>query len=958
MPSADRCPRCGAVRELSAPDVPCPACLMQLGLAHDGTEPDDVAPESVAVGAATASSPAEPGKAAETVPTPEEIAPCFPELEVLSLLGQGGMGAVYKARQRSLDRLVALKIIRPQSAHDPGFALRFAREARALARLNHPQIVAIHDFGQRDGLYYLIMEFVDGATLRQMMQAGPLTPEQALSIVPQLCETLQYAHNEGVIHRDIKPENILVDCRGRVKIADFGLAKLAGDDQTDGTLTGCRHIFGTPRYMAPEQMQSTRQVDHRADIYSLGVVLYEMLTGEVPMGRFAPPSHRAQVDARLDEIVFRTLERDPERRYQYAVDVKSDIESITSDARCVAGIESDSLGLPTPERPPCAGTLRQVPLMAIACVMALGILQCATCGLSMWPLLRMLAAGKVAFFPLAFGLLAKSAGAGAGLLALMGGVLAWRCGYVWLVRLAALALMLPIGSVWLLGIPVGIWVLWTTRREDSPDEKHGSLMPSARRMGEAWPWKAVGAAVVVVALLAAFVGVRYGITRQLENAAQAGNATGVRWWLWLGADPNRADADGLSPLMWSASEGHSSVVTALITAGAVIDATTPRGETALMMGSFNGQTDAVGLLLGAGADPALRDLDRENALMRAATSGHVPVVDLLLGGGAPIDDASPSGMTPLLWAAWQGHGDVVRRLVRGGADVRKRSNDGETALMKAAFCGHDDVVFDLLAYGCEVNTQDESGDTALLLAAAAGNQSTVATLLERGADFNLVTRQGTTALMVAARQGHLPVMRLLLSARADVDARNNEGRSALDEAMIGGQFAAAETLREAGAQRDGRFTLWQAFRTAHEGGLVQALPLLEQAAKDATTSRGSYQWAIGGWEYEIAAPGALAWLLVGESRRQSGQLSEAGDAFSQALAAAPSTSSDLLLFRRALGTPDRDIVQTVRVPAMLLQRLVSDPPGQITLLLNEEQRWYGGHSASSGQPVQMAELFR
>jgi ankyrin repeat protein len=868
------------------------------------------------------------------------------------------MGAVYKARQRSLDRLVALKIIRPQSAHDPGFALRFGREARALARLGHPHIVAIHDFGQRNGLYYLIMEYVDGANLRQVMQAGNLTPEQALSIVPRLCETLQYAHDEGVIHRDIKPENILVDCRGRVKIADFGLAKLAGDDTTAWSLTGPHHVFGTPRYMAPEQMQSARQVDHRADIYSLGVVLYEMLTGELPMGRFAPPSHRAQVDTRLDEVVLRTLERDPERRYQHAVDVKTDIESITSEPQCVAESKSDSLESRTPERQLCAGTFRQVPLIPIACVIALSILQCASCGVSMWPLLRMLVAGEVAFFPLAFGLLAKSVGAGAGLVALMGGVLAWRCGYVWLARLAALALMLPIGSVWLLGIPVGIWVLWTTQRHDVYDEKQDSLKPSARSEGNVWPWRGVGAAVVVIILLAAFVGVRSGITRQLGSAARTGNAIGVRWWLWLGADPNRADAEGASPLMWSASEGHSSVVTALITAGAVIDATTPNGETPLMMGSFHGQTDAVGLLLGAGADPVLRDTDGENALMRAAARGHVPVVDLLLIGGAPIDDASPSGMTPLLWAAWHGHGDVVRRLVRGGADVRKRSNDGETALMKAAFHGHDDVVFDLLAYGCEVNTQDESGETALLLAAATGNQSTVATLLERGADLDLVTRQGTTALMTAARQGHLPVMRLLLSARAEVDARNTEGRSALDEAMLGGQFAAAEALREAGAQTDGRFTLWQAFRTAHERGHIQALPLLEQAAKDTTTPLGSCQWTIGGWEYEIPAPAALAWLLVGEAHREADQTSEAGAAFTEARAALPSTSSDLLLVRRVLRTPERDVVQTFHVPGSLLERLVTEPASQFTLLRDEEQRWYGGHSTSSGQPVQVAELFR
>ena len=273
------------------------------------------------------------------------LAAHFPQLEILELLGHGGMGAVYKARQPKLDRLVALKILRPESADDPAFAERFNREARTLARLSHPHIVAVYDFGEvslsgmpRPGtgprtLYYFLMEYVDGANLRQLLQTGELTPQQALAIVPQICEALQFAHDEGVVHRDIKPENILLDKRGRVKIADFGLAKLAAGSPEEFTLTGTHQVMGTPRYMAPEQMEGSHAVDHRADIYSLGVVFYEMLTGEVPMGRFEPPSKKVEIDVRLDEVVLRTLAREPERRYQQASDVKTDVESISSTPR-------------------------------------------------------------------------------------------------------------------------------------------------------------------------------------------------------------------------------------------------------------------------------------------------------------------------------------------------------------------------------------------------------------------------------------------------------------------------------------------------------------------------------------------------------------------------------------------------------------------------------------------------
>ena len=161
-------------------------------------------------------------------PRPAELAPHFPDLEILELVGRGGMGVVYKARQKRLDRLVALKILSPKIGQDPAFAERFAREARAMAMLSHPHVVAVYDFGQTEGLYYFLMEFVDGVNLRQLLDTGKLSPEEALAIVPQICEALQYAHDHGVVHRDIKPENMLLDKKGRVKIADFGIAKLVG----------------------------------------------------------------------------------------------------------------------------------------------------------------------------------------------------------------------------------------------------------------------------------------------------------------------------------------------------------------------------------------------------------------------------------------------------------------------------------------------------------------------------------------------------------------------------------------------------------------------------------------------------------------------------------------------------------------------------------------------------------
>ena len=305
MAETKTCPKCGAELSPDAPAGICPKCLMQAGLGSQAT-----------------ADAAQLAQARRSHRTRWRLPPCprrpgsplriwkhspgnFRSSTILEHLGQGGMGVVYKARQRQLNRLVAVKILPPSVGEDPAFAERFTREAQALAQLNHPNIVQVYDFGQTDEFFYFVMEYVDGVNLRALIRDGKLKPEEALKIVPQICEALQFAHDEGIVHRDIKPENILIDKKGRVKIADFGLAKLLGQAAEDISLTGTGQLMGTLGYMAPEQLQHAHAVDHRADIYSLGVVFYEMLTGHLPIGRFEPPSKKVHVDVRLDDVVLR-----------------------------------------------------------------------------------------------------------------------------------------------------------------------------------------------------------------------------------------------------------------------------------------------------------------------------------------------------------------------------------------------------------------------------------------------------------------------------------------------------------------------------------------------------------------------------------------------------------------------------------------------------------------------------
>jgi predicted Ser/Thr protein kinase len=461
-PVSGRCPVCGAEPPDDSPMGLCAQCLLKCALSNSDHAADQGEGEGTA---------AYQGPSPQAAPAVAEIAAIFPQLEVLELIGHGGMGTVYKARQTKLDRFVAVKVLPAEWGRDPAFAERFAREARALARLNHPHIVAVHDFGEANGLYYLVMEFVDGANLRHVLQSGRLQPQQALAIVPQICAALQYAHEEGIVHRDIKPENILLDKRGHVKIADFGLAKLTRRSNAEFTLTGSRQVMGTLDYMAPEQRTAPQEVDHRADIYALGVVFYEMLTGHLPLGRFAPPSDKPGVDARLDEVVFRALEREPGRRYQHISEIKTDVESIARAAPAPA--TAARVGSPAQGDIDLEMTRLRVKGPAAGLVIAgiIFLIQAIAMGAFIietksryseermpaeifWPLFQI---GAVLVLVLT-------------MLMIGGAIKLGRLEGYQLAMISVILGMLPFSFHVVLGLPVGLWALWVLSR---PDVKAG-----------------------------------------------------------------------------------------------------------------------------------------------------------------------------------------------------------------------------------------------------------------------------------------------------------------------------------------------------------------------------------------------------------------------------------------------------------------------------------------------------
>ena len=261
-----------------------------------------------------------------------EMQALLPQYRFLTLIGRGGMGAVYQATQISLNRPVAIKVLPggPMNDAEANFAARFRQESLTMAKLNHPGIVTVFESGEAGGLLYIVMEFVDGTDVARMIRSeGRLAPEFATTVLAQVCDALQYAHQRGVVHRDIKPANLLVTREGRVKIADFGLAKHS--DEAMHALTRTDVALGTPDFLAPEAWTPGTTLDARADLYSLGVTLYQMLTGEVPRGLWKMPSVKMGLNPRFDAIIDKAMQPERQARYQSSMELRRDLEKIHAE---------------------------------------------------------------------------------------------------------------------------------------------------------------------------------------------------------------------------------------------------------------------------------------------------------------------------------------------------------------------------------------------------------------------------------------------------------------------------------------------------------------------------------------------------------------------------------------------------------------------------------------------------
>lgn len=253
-------------------------------------------------------------------------------------LGRGGTASVYLAYDPRLERDVAVKLLPKEFVHDAAFRLRFEREAKTVATLEHPAIVPVYDFGEEKGQPYIVMRLMSGGTLAERMREGPLRLDEAASVLEQLAPALDALHRQGIVHRDLKPSNVLFDQHNHAHLADFGIARTTGAEQAN------QEINGTPAYMSPEQVQGKEQVDGRSDIYALGVIFFQMLTGAVPSSADIPTGElNAQVEKGASaresfptapkwgwrKVVKKALAKDPRQRYATAADLVEALRDIS-----------------------------------------------------------------------------------------------------------------------------------------------------------------------------------------------------------------------------------------------------------------------------------------------------------------------------------------------------------------------------------------------------------------------------------------------------------------------------------------------------------------------------------------------------------------------------------------------------------------------------------------------------
>jgi ankyrin repeat protein len=751
-------------------------------------------------------------------------------------IGKGGMGMVYQARHIALEREVAIKFLPANVADNVDFVERFFREARAAAHLNHPNITTVHDAGVEDGVYYFVMEYVEGQDLAHLLrEKGKIPEKDAIRYGISIATALAYAHKHQIIHRDIKPENIFLNLEGEIKVGDLGLAKQIGESDSSITISGM--VVGTPYYISPEQIRGLKDVDARTDIYSLGAALYHLVTGQVP---YSGSSATEIMSNHLTEA------------FHWPQTVNPDL----SDGFC--HILQKMMAKNRDER---YQSMNEVIQALIDCQEG-----------------KMIVAPTVA--PLESGIAPKPKSS--------------RKPAVWIVA-ASLFILAGFGAAYYLKliprmapvVPVETQTPVAAPESAKMDSKESAPVTSKSSQKEvskapvksSTPEPADKTAPIIPSReFSPQADVPPALTAEqlqakLVEAVKNGDAAGVREMFQLGADPDSRDEEKRPLLLNAISKNQTEITKLFLDKGANVNVRSADGWTYLMKASNAGHPDIVKLLLQNGANVNAKTDEGWTALMLAAGNGHSEVVEQLLARNANLNSKNQHGNTALLHALGNKRMKAAEVLVRGGAQVNVKNQMGHTALMLAKESGDQQMVQLLLSAGATsgevasnplkpasaelptapsapvISTPKQPSRAELLGAASSGNTELVRSLISQGASAealsdalrsavnagkadvvrillasganpNIRTHNNWTPFLYAVNTGETEIIRMMLEQKADVNARTLDGWSALSLASVNGQLPNVKVLVQHGAEInykgvDGNTALLQAVKRNH-----------------------------------------------------------------------------------------------------------------------------------------------
>ncbi len=686
--------------------------------------------------------------------------------EILGELGRGAMGVVYHARDAAIGRPVAIKVIRIDagtSAEESALLRqRLIREASVAGKIYHPGIVTVHQLGEEGDNVFIVMEFVEGSSLERLLVHNPtLDRAWALDILAQVAVALDYAHKSNVVHRDIKPANILVRSDGRVKIADFGIAKMTAGATSGMTAAGAS--IGSPAYMSPEQIQAV-QVDGRSDQFALATIAFQLLGGRMPFK--GTTAHT---------LMFQIVTADPFDPQPGDMPLAPGVRAVL--ARALAKKPQDRF-------PDCASFIQE---LTVAAGLALPAPQTSTAQVER-PKLKSGESRSWMFAPILGGILTLS---------LLGGgiyyYLHWRC---------CAPQPNPAPEVIADTTPTPTPQPTPAPTPEPPPIKETAPSPTpapvkASKEAKPTPVKKAPGAVVEPTPVPALA---------LISAVSFGKVDVAKSLLANGANINEKDADGSTPLML-ASEGNAylpnsvPLVQILIDARASLEMRDLRGRTALHRAAAGGRTNVVGLLLDSGALLNTKTNDGATPLFYAVEFGKIPVLELLIARHAQLDLADATETTPLMIAS-EGNAylpnntPMVETLLTAGAKVDKVDAHGRSALHRASAAPKVEAVRLLLEHHAKPNLRARDGSTPLIQAVTFSRPAVAEVLINHGADVNLADANGTTPLMIAAEiKEAAHFIKLLLDHGAKRGLKDSQGRTAFQRASDSKNEAALALLK-------------------------------------------------------------------------------------------------------------------------------------------------------------------